>query len=62
MAGRATSRTASATRASGREMARALDRAAEIAAVGAGALDVGEVPPGRVETLARQGLTADVWA
>ncbi len=49
------------TRASGREMVRALDRAAEIAAVGAGALNVGEVPPGRVETLARQGLTSDVW-
>ena len=48
------------TRASGREMVRALDRAAEIAAVGAGALDVGEVPPGQVEALARQGLTADV--
>ena len=45
------------TRASGREMARALDRAAEIAAVGAGAgaLDVGEVPPGRVEALAPAG-------
>jgi len=49
------------TRASGREMVRALDRAAEIAAVGAGALDVGEVPPGRVEALARHGLTSGVW-
>ncbi len=49
------------TRVSGREMVRALDRAAEIAAVGAGALNVGEVPPARVGTLARQGLTCDVW-
>ncbi len=49
------------TRASGRGMVRAVDRAAEIAAVGAGALNVGEVPPGGVETLARQGLTFDVW-
>lgn len=50
------------TRASGRETVRALDPAAETAAVGAGGLDVGDVPPGRVEALARRGLTSDVWA
>lgn len=33
------------TRASGPEMVRALDRASEIAGLGAGAVDVGDVPP-----------------
>jgi hypothetical protein len=47
------------TRASGPEMVRALDRAAELTGLGASAVDVGDIPPGRVEALARQGLTAN---
>jgi hypothetical protein len=47
------------TRASGLEMVRALDRAAEIAGFGAGRVDVCDVPPGRLDALARAGLTND---
>ena len=47
------------TRASGLEMVRALDRAAEIAGFGADRVDASDVPPGRVESLARAGLTGD---
>jgi hypothetical protein len=47
------------TRASGPEMVRALDRAAEVIGLGAGTVEVGEVPPGRMEALARHGLTAN---
>ncbi len=50
------------TRASGRERVHALDRASEIAALGAGDIVVDEVPPGRLEALARQGSTGDVPA
>ncbi len=50
------------TRVSGPELVRALDRAAELAAVGAGQVEVGDVPPSRLAVLARQGLTADAWA
>jgi len=49
------------TRASGLEMVRALDRAAEIAGFGADRVDVADVPPGRVEALARAGLTGDAF-
>jgi len=45
-------------RVSGREMTGALDRASELAGVGAGAVDVSAVPANRIETLARDGLTA----
>ena len=48
------------TRASGQEMVRALDRAAEIVGLGAGVVDLAEVPAGRVEALARNGLSANV--
>jgi len=41
------------TRASGLEMVRALDRAAEIAGFGADLVDVVDVPTGRVEVLGR---------
>lgn len=47
------------TRASGLEMVRALDRAAEIAGFGADRVDVADLPPSRVEALARAGLTSD---
>jgi len=47
------------TRASGPQMVRALDRAAEVTAVGSGQLDFSDVPPGRPEGLARPGLTAN---
>jgi hypothetical protein len=40
-------------------MVRALDRAAEVAGLGAGRVAVGEIPPARLEGLARQGLTAN---
>jgi hypothetical protein len=46
-------------RASGPGMVRALDRAAEVAGLGAGRVAVGEIPPARLEGLARQGLTAN---
>ena len=49
------------TRASGLEMVRALDRAAEIAGFGADRVEVADVPPGRVEALARAGLTGDAF-
>ncbi len=45
------------TRASGLEMVRALDRAAEIAGFGTDRIDVADVPPSRVQALARAGLT-----
>lgn len=49
------------TRASGTEMVRALERAAEIQGLGAGAVEA-DVPSGRVEVLARYGLTTKaVW-
>lgn len=47
------------TRASGPQMVRALDRAAEVTALGAGQLDISDIPPGRIEGLARNGLTAN---
>jgi hypothetical protein len=40
-------------------MVRALDRAAEVTALGAGQLDFSDVPPRRLERLARTGLTAN---
>lgn len=43
-------------------MLRALDRAAELTGLGAGTVGVQDLPPGRLESLVRQGLTADVWA
>jgi hypothetical protein len=46
------------TRASGPEMVRALDRAADRRA-GRGGVDVGAVPVGRLEVLARQGLAGN---
>jgi hypothetical protein len=46
------------TRASGPEMVRALDRAAEVAGVGAGALDLSDIPPGRLDVLARHGMSS----
>jgi TnpA family transposase len=45
-------------RVSGREMTGALDRASELDGLGAGAVDLSAVPVNRVETLARDGLTA----
>lgn len=47
------------TRASGPEMLRALERAAEIAGLGAGGVDLSEIPAGRIQVLARQGLSSD---
>ncbi|MEO8222646.1 MAG: Tn3 family transposase [Specibacter sp.] len=47
------------TRASGPEMVRALERVAEIAGLGAGDVDLSEIPAGRVQVLARQGLSSD---
>ncbi len=47
------------TRASGPQMVRALERAAELAGLGAGLVDVSEVPAGRLEVLARQGLAGN---
>lgn len=47
------------TRASGPEMVRALERAAQIAGLGAGSVDLGEIPAGRIQVLARQGLSSD---
>ncbi|WP_186760801.1 DUF4158 domain-containing protein, partial [Arthrobacter alpinus] len=47
------------TRASGPEMVRALERAAEIAKLGAGGVDLSEIPVGRVQMLARYGLSSD---
>ncbi len=41
------------------EMVRALERAAEVIGLGAGTVEVGEVPPGRMEALARHGLLAN---
>lgn len=49
------------TRASGPEMVRALDRAAEIAGFGTDRIDVADVPPSRVAALARVGLTGDAF-
>jgi len=49
------------TRASGPEMVRALDRAAEIAGFGTDRIDVDDVPPSRVQSLARAGLTGDAF-
>src|SRR5262249_6340227 len=46
------------TRVSGPEMVRALQRAAEVAAVGAGAVDTSGVPASRLEALARYGVSA----
>lgn len=46
-------------RASGPEMLRALNRAREVLGLGAGSLEIGEVPPARIEVLARQGLTTN---
>lgn len=43
------------TRASGLEMVRALDRAAEIGGFGADRVDVSDVPPSRLQALARAG-------
>jgi hypothetical protein len=45
-------------RISGREMTGALDRASELAGLGASAVDLSGIPANRVETLARDGLTA----
>ncbi|MBJ7600459.1 Tn3 family transposase [Candidatus Nephthysia bennettiae] len=50
-------RTAPA-RVSGPEMVRALERAAEVAAVGVGMIDVSSVPASRLEALARYGMAA----
>lgn len=47
------------TRASGPEMVRALERAAEITGLGAGGVDLSQIPAGRVQVLARQGLSSD---
>ncbi len=47
------------TRASGPEMVRALERVAEIAGLGAGEVDLSEIPAGRVQVLARHGLSSD---
>jgi TnpA family transposase len=47
------------TRASGPQIVRALERAAELAGLGAGGVDVGAVPVGRLEVLARQGLAGN---
>ena len=47
------------TRASGPEMVCALERAVEIARLGAGVVDLSEIPAGRVQVLARQGLSSD---
>lgn len=49
------------TRASGLEMVRALDRVAEVASFGAARVDIADVPPGRVQALARVGLTGDAF-
>ena len=43
-------------------MVRALERAAEIAGLGAGGVGLGEIPAGRVQVLARQGLSSDAAA
>ena len=45
-------------RASGTEMVRALERVAELNGLGAGGVTVEGVPPGRLEVLARYGLTS----
>lgn len=45
-------------RISGREMTGALDRASELDGLGAGAVDLAAIPANRIETLARDGLTA----
>lgn len=47
------------TRASGPKMARALEPAAEVAGLGAGGVDLSEIPAGRVQVLARYGLSSD---
>lgn len=44
------------TRVSGRSMTQALDRASELAGLGAGEVDVSTVPANRLEALARDGL------
>ncbi len=54
-------RTAPA-RVSGPEMVRALERAAEVAGVGAGTVDVSGVPATRLAALARYGVTAKAAA
>jgi len=45
------------TRISGRELVGALDRAGELAGLGAGAVDLAAVPANRIEVLTRDGLT-----
>ena len=49
-------------RASGPEMVKALSRVAQVAAVGAGDIDLADVAWGRIELLARRGLSADASA
>ncbi|WP_438388980.1 Tn3 family transposase [Actinopolyspora saharensis] len=46
------------TRTSGRSLTQALDRASELAGLGAQAVDVSAVPANRLEALARDGLAA----
>ncbi len=46
-------------RASGPEMVRALERVAAVTAVGASTLDLAGITPGRLDVLARYGLSAD---
>lgn len=50
------------TRVSGRSMTDALKRAEELAELGAGAVDVSEIPVNRLEALARDGLAAKAQA
>lgn len=50
------------TRASGAELVRALDRVWQLTALGVGRLDLTDVPPGRLDALARYGSAADVWS
>ena len=46
-------------RASGPEMVKALERVAAVTAVGASTLDLAGITPGRLDVLARHGLSAD---
>jgi hypothetical protein len=46
------------TRASGIALVNALDRVSEIAGLGAGLVELGDIPPGRLEVLARHGKSA----